>query len=187
MKTYGLEVFGGSINIGNGNFIVDSDGNMTAKNGRFEGTVAANKIEGYLVEGVSADAVNRTRWYNSPATSARVDYIFRKTDPRAARFICDAILLDSYNKSFSTSLAVYINGQLAKGYRTDRLSSTDGVEHSPWHFYAAAGSNLLGCPSFDLPAGEVLIELKLYSWVSSYSANFSVRSPDTISGLFIYK
>ena len=160
---------------------------MTAKNGRFEGTVQANKIDGYLVEGVSADAVNRTSWYNSPATKARVDYIFRKTDPRAARFTCDAILLNAYLMSINTSLAVYINGQLAKGYRTDRLTNTSGVEHLHWHTYAPAGSNLLGCPSFDLPAGEVLIEIKLYSWVSSYSTNLRVESPDTISGLFIYK
>ncbi len=187
MGTYGLEVFGGSINIGNGNFIVDSDGNMTAKNGRFEGAVVANKIEGYLVEGVSADAVNRTRWYNSPTTSARVDYIFRKTDPRAARFTCDTILLDAYKKSINTSLAVYIDGQLARGYRTDGLSITDGVDRLPWHSYAAAGTSLLGCPSFDLPAGEVLIEIKLYSWAKGYFDNFRVESPNTISGLFIYK
>ena len=187
METYGLEVFGGSINIGNGNFIVDSDGNMTAKNGRFEGTVAANKIEGHLVEGVSADAVDRITRYGSPAVTAKVNYIFRKTDPRAARFACDVILLDARIKSHNVSLAVYINGQLAKGYRTDLLTLTSGVERLPWHTYAAAGSNLLGCPSFDLPAGEVLIEIKLYSWASSYSANLRVESPDTISGLFVYK
>ncbi len=46
METYGLEVFGGSINIGNGNFAVDAAGNLYAKSGTFEGTVKADKIEG---------------------------------------------------------------------------------------------------------------------------------------------
>lgn len=40
---------GGSINIGNGNFSVDSNGNLIAKSGRFEGTVYADKIEGDIV------------------------------------------------------------------------------------------------------------------------------------------
>ena len=65
METYGLEVFGGSINIGNGNFIVDSDGNMTAKSGRFEGTVHANKLIGDVVRvitiGATAGVVNNLK------------------------------------------------------------------------------------------------------------------------------
>ncbi|MDM1545499.1 DUF1983 domain-containing protein [Ignatzschineria indica] len=40
---------GGSINIGNGNFTVDSNGNLYAKSGKFEGTVYAEKIEGDVV------------------------------------------------------------------------------------------------------------------------------------------
>lgn len=41
---------GGSINIGNGNFIVDSNGNLTARNGRFEGTIRADRIEGDVLK-----------------------------------------------------------------------------------------------------------------------------------------
>lgn len=40
---------GGSINIGNGNFTVDSNGNLYAKSGRFEGTVYADEIVGDVV------------------------------------------------------------------------------------------------------------------------------------------
>lgn len=72
MGTYGLEVFGGSINIGNGNFIVDSDGNMTAKSGAFEGTVYANKLLGDVVRvitiGATAGAVNNL---NTPVPEFR--------------------------------------------------------------------------------------------------------------------
>ena len=39
-----------AINNGNGNFTVDSAGNMVAKSGRFEGTVYANKIEGDILK-----------------------------------------------------------------------------------------------------------------------------------------
>ena len=41
---------GGSINIGNGNFSVDSYGNLNAKSGTFEGTVYADKIEEIKIE-----------------------------------------------------------------------------------------------------------------------------------------
>ena len=49
-------IAGGSINIGNGNFNVDANGNLYAKSGRFEGVVYAEKIEGdiatfYSIEG----------------------------------------------------------------------------------------------------------------------------------------
>ncbi|RPD86263.1 DUF1983 domain-containing protein [Neisseria weixii] len=181
----------GSISIGNGAFTVDTAGNLYAKNGRFEGTVTAARIEGYLIEGISANAVNRTSWYSHPAINARVDYHFRKTDQRAARFICDPILLNPYKRSFKTSLVVYINGQMAKGYRTGSLSESDGVQNLPWHSYALEGACLLGCPSFDLPAGEVFIEVKLYSWkenpIPTDLTITKVEAPDSINGLFIYK
>ena len=35
----GMKISGGELNIGNGNFIVDSNGNLTAKSGTFKGTV----------------------------------------------------------------------------------------------------------------------------------------------------
>ena len=74
--------------------------------------------------------------------------------PITTRFTCDTILLNTYQRSLNTSLAVYINGKLARGYRTDRLANVDGVEKLPWHSYALEGSNLLGCQSFDLPVGK---------------------------------
>ncbi|HEY4537353.1 MAG TPA: DUF1983 domain-containing protein, partial [Erysipelothrix sp.] len=51
---------GGSINIGNGNFNVDANGDLYAKSGRFEGTVYAEKIEGDIVK-----SVNQTTRYNT--------------------------------------------------------------------------------------------------------------------------
>ncbi len=41
---------GGSMNLGDGNFVVDSAGNLTAKSGTFLGTVRAEKIEGDLLK-----------------------------------------------------------------------------------------------------------------------------------------
>src|SRR5699024_7040961 len=42
-------ITGGRIDIGNGNFTVDPDGNLTAKSGVFDGLVKAEKIEGDVV------------------------------------------------------------------------------------------------------------------------------------------
>ena len=39
---------GGNINIGNGNFVVDSNGNLYAKSGQFEGRVIADEIVGLM-------------------------------------------------------------------------------------------------------------------------------------------
>ena len=44
------DVRAGNINIGNGAFTVSSDGDLYAKNGRFEGTVYADKIEGDVLK-----------------------------------------------------------------------------------------------------------------------------------------
>lgn len=44
------DINAGNINIGNGAFTVSRDGNLYAKNGRFEGTVYADKIEGDVLK-----------------------------------------------------------------------------------------------------------------------------------------
>lgn len=44
------DITAGNINIGNGAFTVSRDGNLYAKNGRFEGTVYADKIEGDVLK-----------------------------------------------------------------------------------------------------------------------------------------
>lgn len=44
------DIRAGNINIGNGAFTVSSDGDLYAKNGRFEGTVYADKIEGDVLK-----------------------------------------------------------------------------------------------------------------------------------------
>lgn len=74
---------GGSINIGNGNFSVDSNGNLIAKSGTFEGTVFAKKIKGGIVDLVQfrdiridrsdIDARRGARFY---LTADDVDYIY---------------------------------------------------------------------------------------------------------------
>ncbi len=51
-------IAGGSINIGNGNFSVDSNGNLIAKSGRFEGTVYADRIEGDVIKRVTVPNFN---------------------------------------------------------------------------------------------------------------------------------
>lgn len=45
---------GGSINIGNGNFNVDANGNLNAKSGKFEGEIYAEKIIGDVVNAIPA-------------------------------------------------------------------------------------------------------------------------------------
>jgi len=54
---------GGQININN-NFIVDSNGNVTAKSGTFEGTVLANKITGTI----DVESMKRSAWTPSYKT-----------------------------------------------------------------------------------------------------------------------
>ena len=59
MATKVLSAFtiqGGSINIGNGNFTVDTSGNLTAKSGTFSGTLKATKLDGAIRGSTSPDS-----------------------------------------------------------------------------------------------------------------------------------
>lgn len=47
---------GGSINIGNGNFTVDTNGNLYAKSGRFKGTLEAATLEGDIKASTDSDS-----------------------------------------------------------------------------------------------------------------------------------
>lgn len=51
-----FKVHGGSINIGNGNFVVDESGNLTAKSGTFSGTLEATKIKGDMKAETGSDS-----------------------------------------------------------------------------------------------------------------------------------
>lgn len=48
---YGATITGGSIDIGNGNFTVDSNGSLYANDGYFQGTVTASNFEGGVITG----------------------------------------------------------------------------------------------------------------------------------------
>ncbi|OYQ81794.1 hypothetical protein B9T19_03790 [Ignatzschineria sp. F8392] len=74
---------GGSINIGNGNFNVDSKGNLYAKSGRFEGEVFAKKIKGGIVDLVQFNDIRIDRAHIDVNRGARyylkaedMDYIY---------------------------------------------------------------------------------------------------------------
>lgn len=58
MATKTLSAFtidGGSINIGNGNFYVDTSGNLTARSGTFSGTLEAAKLKGSIKATLDSD------------------------------------------------------------------------------------------------------------------------------------
>ena len=59
MATKVLSAFrikGGSIDIGNGNFTVDTNGNLVAKSGTFSGTLKATKLEGNIKGATDSDS-----------------------------------------------------------------------------------------------------------------------------------
>lgn len=96
---------GGSINIGNGNFNVDSSGNLTANNGTFGGTIYAEKIVGDVVSmPVFTTSANLgVEKFRRRVLLLRVDvYGTQRRD-----------VVDDGNLS-SRTIRVYVNGNLSK-------------------------------------------------------------------------
>lgn len=57
------DIRAGNINIGNGAFTVSRDGDLYAKNGRFEGTVYADKIEGDVLKFIQFEKTGVGRYF----------------------------------------------------------------------------------------------------------------------------
>ncbi len=104
---------GGSINIGNGNFNVDSNGNLYAKSGRFEGTVYADKIEGDVVKVVFGSR-------NKDVTIPPVN--FRRRLILSEGFVGGYHILN--NQPIMSRAYIYINNSLAKTIEVKRAGSS---------------------------------------------------------------
>ena len=128
---------GGQISIGNGNFVVDSNGNLVAKSGRFEGTVYADKLVGdvlkmYLIHKVSDGFYQLTL----PAQTQNVIVVVMGAtivlpSERATRNV--VVKANGVVKSNRTYTSIYLgripNGESGSGatYYADVYA---GVEHS---------------------------------------------------------
>lgn len=69
------DIRAGNINIGNGAFTVSSEGNLYAKNGRFEGTVYADKIEGDVLKFFPFARVGIGRYALTYANTSQKDIV----------------------------------------------------------------------------------------------------------------
>ena len=128
---------GGQISIGNGNFVVDSNGNLVAKSGRFEGTVYADKLVGdvlkmYLIRKVSDGFYQLTL----PAQTQNVIVVVMGAtivlpSERATRNV--VVKANGVVKSNRTYTSVYLgripNGESGSG-ATHYADVYAGVEHS---------------------------------------------------------
>ena len=128
---------GGQISIGNGNFVVDSNGNLVAKSGRFEGTVYADKLVGdvlkmYLIRKVSDGFYQLTL----PAQTQNVIVVVMGATivlPAEAATRNVVVKANGVVKSNRTYKSVYLdripNGESGSGatYYADVYA---GVEHS---------------------------------------------------------
>ncbi|MRN38618.1 host specificity protein J [Neisseria sp. N95_16] len=207
-KVSASSFLGGNINIGNGNFTVDSNGNMTAKNGRFEGTVRADRVEGVLVEGIEfkrrdLGVVHRHSGIKNKmpykTIVAHSEYTFTKTDPREARLIFEPIFLDyehgtTERSKISSSGVVYINGVIApKSVAEYRGSNT--FLGGRVHFAPGEGNRSLR--SLNLPKGYCTIRIlvagvqvkQAYSFSTIDEIKDITRAPtdNIIDALLIYK
>ncbi len=180
---------GGNINIGNGNFVVDWLGNLYAKNGRFDGTVTATKIEGYLIEGISATREDLTSTTHNGYIDATARYTFIKTDNRAARIVFDTFLrlVNSNGRAYNSRIyaTVYINGSVAPN-GTFMYNNSLGDKH--YHAWSDIGN--LFMPSFELPSGNVIVHIEM-GGISNTGASevyaMVVPTSKTATALLVYK
>ena len=128
---------GGQISIGNGNFVVDSNGNLVAKSGWFEGTVYADKLVGdvlkmYLIRKVSDGFYQLTL----PAQTQNVIVVVMGAtivlpSERATRNV--VVKANGVVESNRTYTSVYLgripNGESGSG-ATHYADVYAGVEHS---------------------------------------------------------
>lgn len=62
-KLSSVEIYGGQINIGDGNFTVDRDGNLRARSGRFSGTLESPSLRGnFTYDGGSDSSDDKNGW-----------------------------------------------------------------------------------------------------------------------------
>ena len=177
----GVTIKSSSINNGNGNFTVDSSGNLYAKNGRFEGTIRANKIEGFLIEQITVNRSNITSSYNGVVSSYRCNYVFEKIDARSAYASIETIesyaqVRNSTNITTNTYVRVYLDGVLIRGRSVP--DSLDGVDRS----HATAGHTKTGIvplPAFRVGTGGHNIRVEIYGWGGS--AGITGVVPDSLT------
>lgn len=114
------DISAGNINIGNGAFTVSRDGDLYAKNGRFEGTIYADKIEGDVLKFLSFQKTGVGRYFLRYHNKSKKN-----------------IILSFQNLSFTTPnskssywVVVKINGYVAINKECwSVFSNTDGDKH----------------------------------------------------------
>lgn len=77
----GTTITGGSINIGSGNFVVNSNGDMVAKSGYFEGTIEASDIYGTYISGstISGGSISGTTISGGTITGSTINTLQNAT------------------------------------------------------------------------------------------------------------
>lgn len=114
------DISAGNINIGNGAFTVSRDGDLYAKNGRFEGTIYADKIEGDVLKFLPFQKTGVGRYFLRYHNKSKKN-----------------IILSFQNLSFTTPnskssywVVVKINGYVAINKECwSVFSNTDGDKH----------------------------------------------------------
>ncbi len=180
------------INNGNGNFTVDKAGNLYAKNGRFEGVVKADRIEGFLVEALSARRGEIEYGTSGAVSYFKCAYEVKKTDVRAGFLMIDSV--EAFIKKRGSNSVItnifgrfYINGILQRG-RAFHGGSLDGVDKNPITVgHACLG--VLNFPGFAVTAGEQVFRIELYGWseFSVSGASITAYVPDVISFILNYQ
>ncbi|HEY4537103.1 MAG TPA: DUF1983 domain-containing protein, partial [Erysipelothrix sp.] len=108
---------GGSINIGNGNFNVDSKGNLYAKSGRFEGTVYADKIEGDIATFYTMD---KPGTLVIPPAKFERELVFYSTTMKGGSFPSG-----NKNRASPGRVRIYVDGNLK--HTTSTLYATNAI------------------------------------------------------------
>ncbi len=161
---------GGQINIGNGNFVVDGGGNLTAKSGRFEGTVYANKIEGDILK--SYQFANTGSQYELsipplPMTALLTFTSLSVTDnpPSAVRSVPEGKRIE-----------IFLNGNrvFRRNIQAQRIGQA-GDAYGLYDVFIAENQNIT--PSIRLPAHvhhSVVVHIRPQSGNNAREANYPI-------------
>lgn len=193
-------VTAGSINIGNGNFVVTSAGNLTAKNGEFEGkiTTTSGKIGFLNINTYGLDANLSGGQYSDYAI--RKDYFKMSVFHDNSDFTDYAaqLYMDTYNDglgrivfSSESDISLRIDESVYITKRTEYASSPyihiDYTGESTTHFFNIynAGMYIAGDTTFD---GKVSVDkLTSYQDIESYNGSIYVYNGDIYVDGYSYK
>ncbi|UOO87507.1 phage tail protein [Neisseria arctica] len=174
-----------TINNGNGAFTVNEAGDLYARNGRFEGVIRADKIEGFLVEQITVRRGEITYRYGT-TSDYRCSYVFEKVDARAAYAAIETIesfatASGSNAITTNTYVRLYLDDVLVRPRRV--YESLDGVDSSN----ATAGhpkTGVVPLPVFKVGTGSHTIRVEVYGWRQGVGITANV--PDFLTITFNY-